>query len=85
MKAITLGYRTIADSIYFENQIAQIAKQIVDLDEVIVNGDEEDVGVAIECLETVRKSSTLLSDEEKATLKKAASRIHVRKCSCAVF
>ena len=49
-----------------------------------MDGDDEDVGVAIECLETVRKSSTLLSDEEKATLKKAASRIHVRKCSCAV-
>ncbi|OAO17217.1 hypothetical protein AV274_1051 [Blastocystis sp. ATCC 50177/Nand II] len=84
LKAINLGYSTIADSIYFENQISNIAKQIVDLEEVVIEKDDDDAMLAAECLTAVRASSSILSAEEKAILKKAASRITYHSCSCVV-
>lgn len=46
--------------------------------------DNIDAMTSVECLTAVRTSSSILSAEEKAILKKAASRITYHSCSCVI-
>ena len=83
--AINLGYQTISNSIYFENQVDAIAHQIVDLQEWYIDPERDDVTMAVDCLTKLQKTSTILSKEEKSVLKLAVKRIAVRGCSCCIM
>ena len=83
--AINLGYQTISNSIYFENQIDGIAHQIVDLPEWFIDPEKDDVAMAIECLKKLQKTSTILSKEEKNVLKVAVKKMAARGCSCCIM
>lgn len=83
--AINCGYTTIANCVYFENQISLIAKQIVDLEEWEVDPEYDDVTTAVSCLNHVRKTAMMLSDEEKDVIKQAVNRIGNRGCSCSIL
>ena len=82
--AIVLGVQTIKTSIYFENQIARIARQIVELEECDILQEIADLDVAISCLQQVSKTSMMLSDEEKGEIKQAVKRLKGNKCSCSI-
>ena len=82
--AIVLGVQTIVNSIYFENQIARIARQIVELEECDILQEIADLDVAISCLQQVSKTSMMLSDEEKGVIKQAVKRLRGSKCSCTI-
>lgn len=84
LKAISFGYSTIANSIYFENQIARIARQIIELEEFVVDPENPDVNMAIQCLSELKKSTTLTS-EEKSIISQAIQRIRRKSCFCTVL
>ena len=84
IRAISLGYEMISDNIYFENEVLQIAGEILELPEWELE-DAEDLDLAVECLNTLMSSSETLSKEEKGVLKQALKRIHRRSCSCVVL
>lgn len=83
--AINCGYTTIANCVYFENQISRIARQIVDLEEWEVDPEFDDVTTAVSCLNHVRKTAMMLSDEEKDVIKQAVNRIGNHGCSCSIL
>ena len=83
--AINLGYQTISNSIYFENQIDGIAHQIVDLPEWYIDPEKDDITMAVECLTKLQKTSTILSKEEKNVLKVAVKKMAARGCSCCIM
>lgn len=92
LRAIAFGHRTIADSIYFENQILSIARQIVDMEEWTLDGDGDDaddgnsdVEEALLCLNEMRRSSSTLTKEEKAILGQAVRRIRGKSCACVIL
>ena len=91
VRAIAFGHRTIADSIYFENQILSIARQIADMEEWTLDGDGDDddgsneVEEALLCLNELRRSSSTLTKEEKAILGQAARRIRGKSCACVIL
>ena len=84
IRAISLGYEMISENIYFENEVLQIAGEILELPEWELE-DAEDLDLAVECLNTLMSSSETLSKEEKGVLKQALKRIHRRSCSCVVL
>lgn len=83
--AINCGYTTIANCVYFENQISRIARQIMDLEEWEVDPEFDDVTTAVSCLNHVRKTAMMLSDEEKDVIKQAVNRIGNHGCSCSIL
>lgn len=87
IRAISLGYEMISENIYFENEVLQIAGQIVELPEWELDEDEEDedLDMAVECLRTLVAKSETLSKEDKGVLKQALKRIRRRGCSCVVL
>ena len=92
LRAIAFEHRTIADSIYFENQILSIARQVVDMEEWTLDGDGDDaddgnsdVEEALLCLNEMRRSSSTLTKEEKAILGQAARRIRGKSCACVIL
>lgn len=84
IRAISLGYEMISENIYFENEVLQIAGEILELPEWELE-DEEDLDPAVECLNTLMSSSETLSKEEKGVLKQALKRIRRQSCSCVVL
>ena len=84
IRAISLGYQMISDNVYFENQVLQIAGQILELQEVDLNNGD-DLDFAVDCLNTLIAQSSTLNKEEKGVLKQALKRIHRRSCSCVVL
>lgn len=84
IRAISLGYEMISENIYFENEVLQIAGEILELPEWELD-DGEDLDLAVECLNTLMSTSETLSKEEKGVLKQALKRIHRQSCSCVVL
>ena len=84
LKAISFGYSTIANSIYFENKIIQISRQIVELEEFEIDPENMDVNVAVQCLSELKKSATLAS-EDKILIGEALQRIRGKRCFCVVL
>lgn len=83
--AINVGEQLIATSIYFENQISRIARQIMDIEEWAINPEEDNVDGAIKCLKSLQKNSSMLMDEEKVILKEAVKRMSGGGCSCTIL
>ena len=84
LKAISFGYSTIANSIYFENKIIQISRQIVELEDFEIDPENMDVNIAVQCLSELKKSTTLAS-EDKIIIGEALQRIRGRSCFCVVL
>ena len=85
LKAIAFGHQTIANSIYFENQILSIARQIVEMEDwVLGEACAEDAEEAVQCLSELKRSSTL-TKEEKAILGQALRKIRGTSCACVIL
>ena len=74
----------IAGFQYLDNEVVQIAREIVEMEEWDDDIDEDDRRIVIECFHTVRKNSTLLA-EDKVVLKQALKRVERHSCSCTVM
>lgn len=86
LKAIAFGHQTIANSIYFENQILSIARLIMEMENWVLDEEHsEDVEEAVLCLNELKRSSTTLTKEEKAIVGQAARRIRGRGCACVIL
>lgn len=86
LKAIAFGRQTIANSIYFENQILAIARQISEMEDWALDEEhDEDAEDAVQCLNELKRSSTTLTKEEKAILGQAVRRIRGKSCACVIL
>lgn len=83
--AINLGQEFIASSIYFENQISRIARQIVELEVWDANPEIDNVEGAVRCLKSLQKTSSMLMEEDKIVLKDAVKRMGGGGCACSIL